>query len=157
MSQKKGPVPERTALLIQADQLLRSNVDKTAITLDLLNKGDAARREKRRGALAHKYILDIQKYSDRGVASSEDALLEKQNLSAVKLALIKLLKEFDSDIAVKRILIACIGKGIPFHSTIQLMGDCALTDVQVQSAKEKLRYAIRKANYSSFEEFLRKF
>lgn len=139
----------------EATGIIRGGCREGPVVVDLLNTRDAERREQRQKGLLSRNPEAAKPFiATRHQESSERLLERKQRQIQAKEAIKKILKRFENDVAAKRILIACLGKAVAFRDTRTLMSVCSLTDREVISAKERIRYFIKQSKESSFEDFL---
>ncbi len=135
--------------------IIRGGCREGPLVVDLLNARDAARRDLRqKGLLARNPELAKPFIATLHQESSEKLLEKKQRELQAKHAVRTILKRFECDVAAKRILIACLAKAVAFRDTKTLSASCCLSEKEVISAKERIRYYIRQSKVTSFEDFL---
>jgi hypothetical protein len=122
--------------------------------IDLLNQRDSLRRNVRRGTILKKNPESAAPFIDRKIPSSEDVMLAHEEQRLLKNALKAIFEQIGGDVNVKRILVACIAKGISFHSTHKLAKACELGIRDVEKAKSRLRYLREKISAENLDEFL---
>ena len=90
------------------------------VAIDMLGRSNMERRElRRRYSLMRNREMAVHYISTRDVPNPEQLLMEQQYQEQAGHALAKLFEHFEADVAVKRLLIANLRYGIPFHSIQQ--------------------------------------
>ncbi len=150
----KKTIAKKWILEGQASDLLKKNRDGPLV-VDLLNSRDAERRDKRQqGILARNEEAASAYICTQHTESSEQIMLRKERKDQLERALVDVFAHFSSDVAASRILVECCVKAVPFRQTQTLMANCHLSEQEVTTAKERLRYFGKSHHIDSFEDFL---
>ena len=130
-----------------ANEILRNDRrERSASTavIDLLCKRDAVRRDRRRRALVERNLILLELFvSPASTRSAEELLMEKQGQAQAAAALLRVLKKFANDKAVKSVMVTVVLGDISFFKTRELAEACQLREDVVRAAKERLKYFAR--------------
>ncbi len=115
---------------------------------------DLWRREANRQRLIANNLEKAAPYIARHPQPPDEILATAQHLEGVRKALLSLLRHFENDACVKKILIRTVMDDYEYRDSQELARACELTVPQVKAAKDRLRYSLRKLGAGTFEELV---
>lgn len=117
---------------------------------------DFAVRETRRAMLLFSNREQAAPYTGRVECDPEEALVRNEREEAMRGVISWLLQRFKEDRMVRLVIAASAFQEVNFKSNKSLAVACGLTEFQVRSAKERLKYAFKSQGFGSFDDLLLK-
>lgn len=115
---------------------------------------DARKRDARRRALLAENPVEAKPYVENLDPDPDEVLAQKEHEAALRAGIAWLAAHFENDLPVKLIIAASAFEDVKFKSSLDLASACGLTEKQVQSAKERMKYAVKKVGAPTFQAFL---